>query len=103
MLRRWNSQTPLYGVLVEHECPRCAREVELPLGALCPACVKDVERRARKIGHVVAAVTTVMLGVYVLLRVPEDPTARLVAALGVAAWYVLTGIVVRRTVREMLK
>ena len=103
MLRRWNSQTPLYGVLVEHRCPRCSREVELPLGALCANCIKGIERRARNIARIVAGVTTLMLAVYVLVRVPADPTARLVGGLGVAAWYILSGVVVRRTLREALK
>ncbi len=77
--------------------------MELPLGAICPGCSKEIERRARKISHLVAGVTTLVLAVYVLLRMPADPTARLVGGIGVAAWYVLTGIVVRRTLRETLK
>ncbi len=43
------------------------------------------------------------LGVYVLLRVPEDPTARIVSGVSVALWYILTNLVVRRILREFLR
>ena len=39
--------------LVEHECPRCHRAVELPLGELCGTCRGEIERRAVKLGNLV--------------------------------------------------
>jgi len=103
MLRPGNSRTPSFGGLVEHECPRCGREVELPFGALCPFCVREVEGRARRLARRVALVTTAMLGAYILWRMPPDPTARLVAAAAVVAWYVLTRVIVSRTAREFFR
>jgi hypothetical protein len=88
--------------LREHECPRCHRPVELPLGALCPECRRDIERRARRLGRLVAASTTALLAVYVLFRLPPDPRGRLVSAMAIGIWYVLTDMVVRRAAREML-
>ncbi len=101
MLRRWDSRTPLYGVLTEHECPRCRQPVELPLGEICGACRTSIERRAGRIGRLVALISTVGLAIYVLL--PEERTARLVGAMSIGIWYLLTYLVVKRILREYLK
>jgi hypothetical protein len=45
-------------------------------------------------------VTTLALAVYIGIRVPADPTARLVGGAAVAVWYLLTNLVVRRLLRE---
>lgn len=103
MLRPENSPTPSFGGLVEHECPRCGREVELPFGARCRACVREVDARARRLARRVALVTTALLGAYILWRMPPDPTARLVGAVAVVAWYILTRLIVTRTLREFLR
>jgi len=103
MLRPLSPQAPLPGMLVEHECPRCGREVELPLGEICSHCEREIETRARRIGRMVALTTTVALAAYVYLRMPEDATARLVGGASVLAWYILTGLVTRRILREALR
>ncbi len=71
MLRRWSSQTPLVAGLVEHECPRCHRPVELPLGQLCKTCLTTIDKRARIVGMV-----------------------------GVLIWYVLSNVIVRRVMGQ---
>ena len=98
-----SSQTPLLGALVEHECPRCGREVELPLGELCSECRSGIERRARLISRWVALTTTVILIVYLYLRMPNDLTARWVGVSAAIAWYVIVGLVTKRILREALK
>ena len=98
-----SSQRPLSGILVEHECPRCGREVELPFGNICSHCRGEIEIRARKIGRIVALSATVVLAVYIFLRMPPDPTARMVGGTSILAWYILTGLVTRRILREVLK
>ncbi len=98
-----SSQRPLSGILIEHECPRCGREVELPFGEICSHCTREIEVRARKVGRIVALSTTIALAVYILLRMPDHPTARMVGGASILAWYVLTGLVTRRVLREMLK
>lgn len=103
MLRLGNSRTPSFGGLLEHECPRCGREVELPFGALCHACVQEIDARARRLGRRVALVTTAALGAWILWRMPPDPTARLVGAAAVLAWYILTRTIVTRTARQFLR
>lgn len=103
MLRPRNLHRPSFGGLVEHECPRCGREVELPFGALCAACVREIERRARRLGRRVALGTTLVLGLYIVWRMPPDPTARLVGATAVVIWYVVTRLIVVRVAREFLR
>jgi hypothetical protein len=102
MLRRRFSETPLVAGLVEHQCPRCHRPVELPFGTVCGPCRQEVERRARRLGHLVALITTVALAVYVVLRLPPDPRARMMSGLAVAVWYVLVKLVVERSAKELL-
>jgi hypothetical protein len=77
--------------------------VELPLGEICGACRQSIERRAGRIGRLVALISTVGLAIYVLLRMPEDRTARLVGAMSIGIWYLLTYLVVKRILREYLK
>jgi len=92
----------LFGGLREQECPRCRRPVDLPLGEICAVCQRDIQRHAAKIARTVALLSTIVVGAYVLLRVPADPTARLVSGAAVAIWYLLTNLVVRRILREFL-
>ncbi len=102
MLRPRLSQTPLVAGLVEHECPRCRRAVELPFGALCPSCRSQIQRRAGRLAHLVAGVTTAALAIYAMIRMPADPKARLMTGLAVAVWYVLVRLTVQRAARELL-
>jgi hypothetical protein len=102
MLRRRLSQTPLVAGLVEHECPRCHRPVELPFGILCSACRAGIERRASRLAAWAAGLSTLALAIYALVRMPGDPRARLMSGLAVAVWYVLVRQVVVRAARELL-
>ncbi len=103
MLRRFSSRTPSFGVFVEHECPRCHREVELPLGEICRECNRALDRKAGRVGRWVAAMSTLAMALYVWLRVADDPTAKMVGIMGIVAWYVLTYLVTKRVVREYLR
>lgn len=94
---------PSFGDLIEHECPRCHREVTLPFGELCPACRNELDRRARGIARWVALGTTVAVAIYVILRVPAQPTPRLVGAMAVLIWYVLSRRIAFRVAREWLR
>ncbi len=93
----------MFGDLRERECPRCHQPVDLPLGEICPTCQRAIQRRASRIARAVALLSTAAVGLYVLLRVPPDPTARLVSGAAVAIWYLLTNLVVRRVLREFLR
>ncbi len=103
MLRNLSSRPPLSGILVEHECPRCGAEVELPLGELCSECWQGIELRAKKISRIVAITSTLGWAAYVYVRMPDNSTARLVGLSSVVAWYIITGLVTKRIMREVIK
>ena len=103
MLRRWNTPTPSLGVWVERECPRCHRSVELPVGQICAECRREIARRAARLGRRVALGTTAPMALYVWLRMPNLPIARVVGVIGVAAWYVLSYLVVKRIAEQYLQ
>jgi hypothetical protein len=100
MLRRTSSLSPSFGGLRERECPRCHREVDLPLGTLCDACRLEIERRARRVARWVSLLTTAAFGVYAMLALPYDRTARLVGAAATVTWYVVVRRGARRGARE---
>lgn len=95
--------SPLLGTVLGHECPRCHKAVQLPLGELCRDCRDAVEMRARKISRYVALGTTIPFAAYVYFRLPDDSTLRLVGISTVAAWYIITGLVTKRILLEVLK
>ena len=91
-----------HGGLVEHECPRCHRAVELPLGMLCRSCRDEIDRKAIRWGNRAGLAVTALLAVWIyFFRHPADPAARLVSGMSVAITFVLVNIVVRRATREM--
>jgi hypothetical protein len=100
MLRRRNLARPLAAVLIEHECPRCHCEVELPLGELCGACRNQIERRAAKTARLVAGVSTLAVALYVFIPPPPGEQGRVVGAVGVVVWYVLISLIVRRMMQN---
>lgn len=61
-----------------------------------------MEARARRLARWVSGVSTVLLVLYLLARLPSDSQGRLVVAMGVAVWYLLSNLVVRRAARELL-
>ena len=48
-------------------------------------------------------VSTAAVGLYVMWRVPPDPTARAVSGASVAVWYLLTYMIAKRIAREALR
>lgn len=103
MMRYLRQGPPLPGLLMGHECHRCGREVELPLGEICSECRAEIESRAKRVSRTAALVTTLGLAVYLYFRMPDDQTARLVGLSSVIAWYIIIGLVIKRITREILK
>lgn len=69
---------------------------------------EDAGRRASRAARWVAFGTTLVVGVYVALRLRSVPpvwraTSRMISALAVVAWYVLTYRIVKRVALEWLK
>jgi hypothetical protein len=65
--------------------------------------MRSLTRRATKIARLVAIGTTVPLAVYVALSLPVERTARLVGAVSVLLWYVLTFSIAKRVTLEWIK
>jgi hypothetical protein len=70
---------------------------------MCPGCHRRLARRAAWIGRWVALATTVPLAVYVTVTLPSRGEARLVGAVAVVIWYVLTSLVARRIAWEWMQ
>jgi hypothetical protein len=62
-----------------------------------------VQRKASRIGRLVAIGTTLPMAVYVTLNFPAVRTARMVGAALVVLWYVLTFTIAKRVALEWLK
>lgn len=90
----------MYGGFRETECPRCAREVDLPLGMLCRVCLAAVDRRARRVARWVSLGTTAVFALYVMARLPVERTARLVGAGAIGVWFVASRVLALRVARQ---
>jgi hypothetical protein len=103
MLRRTTSLTPSFGGLRERECPRCHREVDLPLGELCAACTGEIRTRAARMARWVSLATTLAFAVYVMAVLPPDRIPRLVGAAATVTWFLVTRRITERVVAEWLR
>lgn len=103
MLRRTSTLTPSFGGLRERECPRCHRAVDLPLGALCDACRRELDVHAGRVARWVSLLTTLAFGVYATVVLPPHQTARLVGAAGTVVWYLVARRVAFQVARTWLE
>ena len=95
---------PSLGGSPEVPCVKCGKRVpRIAWGDLCPECRWEREARAKKLSSRAALATTVLMGLYVMLRVPADPTARLTSVLAVLATYVIVRRIVGRLAMEFMK
>jgi len=62
-----------------------------------------VDRKAARIGRLVAMGTTLPLALYVTWSLPATQNARIVGAGSVLLWYVLTSLIAKRIALEWLK
>jgi hypothetical protein len=94
---------PLPSGLPEVPCAKCGRRVPgLAWTALCPECRWEREARARRLSRRIALAATAVMGLYVLLRLPADPTARFYAGVAVVATYLIVGRIATRLAMEFL-
>jgi hypothetical protein len=95
---------PSLGGSPEVPCAKCGKRVpRIAWGDLCPDCRWEREGRAKKISSRAALAATLLMGLYVMLRVPADPTARLTSVLAVLATYVIVRRIAGRLAMEFLK
>ena len=105
MLQPPNSPAPWSsGLGPKHPCAKCGTDTPgIAIGGLCGDCTRQLNRRASRIGRLVAIGTTIPLAVYVAMALPVERTARLVGAACVLLWYVLTFRIAKRVTLEFLK
>ncbi|HET8624140.1 MAG TPA: hypothetical protein VFM14_11295 [Gemmatimonadales bacterium] len=95
---------PSLGGSPEVPCAKCGKRVRgIGWGDLCPECRWEREGRAKKISSRAALAATILMGLYVMFRVPEDPTARLTSVLAVLATYVIVRRIAGRLAMEFMK
>jgi len=95
---------PSLGGSPEVPCAKCGKRVaRIGWGDLCPECRLEREARAKKISSRAALAATILMGLYVMLRVPADPTARLTSVLAVLATYVIVRRIAGRLAMEFMK
>jgi hypothetical protein len=105
VLLRPSSPAPwLSGLGPSHPCAKCGTDTPgIAIGGLCANCTRLLERRASRIGRLVAIGTTIPLAVYVAMTLPVERTARIVGAVSVLLWYVLTFLIAKRVTLEWIK
>ncbi len=90
--------------LPEVPCANCGRRIAgLPWGELCPECLAERKRRASRLAGRISLAATLLMAVYVALRVPADPMARLYSAIAVLATYIIVRRIATRVAMEYLK
>jgi hypothetical protein len=94
---------PLPSGLPEVPCAKCGRRVPgLAWTALCPECRWEREARARRLSSRIALAATALMGLYLAIRLPPDPSARLYGAVGVLATYLIVRRIAGRLAMEFL-
>jgi hypothetical protein len=94
---------PSLSGLPEVPCAKCGRRVPgLAWTALCPECRWEREARARRLSRRIALAATTVMGLYVVLRLPPDPTTRIYAGVAVVATYLIVRRISTRLAMEFL-
>jgi hypothetical protein len=107
VLRPWSSPG-LWPGGSSHPCARCGDPTAgLAPGDLCPRCRQLVTRKANRWGRIAAGATTLIVAGYLMVALGRvapawQTTARIVAAVATAAWYILTFRIVQRIALEWL-
>jgi hypothetical protein len=92
------------GGLPEVPCARCERRVVgLAWGELCPQCHAERSKRASRIANRISLAATLLMGLYVAIRMPRDPMARVYGAIAVLATYIIVRRIVSRVAMEAMK
>lgn len=87
----------------EVPCARCGTRVAgLAWGGRCPACEAERAGRANRLARRISLPATLLVALYVMLRVPPLPLARVYGVIAVLVTYIVVGKVVRRVAMDML-
>jgi len=98
---------PSLSGLPEIPCPKCGRkDASAVLGDVCVFCRDEIQGRANKIARRGALVATVLMAVYVWVRIPRGGVSALPQIYGViavAATYIIMYRIISRVAFEALK
>jgi hypothetical protein len=95
---------PSLSGLPEVPCVRCGRRIRgLSWGELCPECLAARKARARKVANRISLAATVLMAIYVIVRVPAESMARLYGAIAVLATYIIVRRIAMAIGMEYLK
>jgi hypothetical protein len=87
----------------EVPCARCERRVPgLQWGELCPGCLAERRRRASRLSRRISLPATLLVALYVMLRMPPYPLSRIYGAIAVLATYIVLRRIVTRMATELL-
>jgi hypothetical protein len=75
----------------------------LQWGDLCPVCHAERSTRASRLANRISLAATALTAAYVVLRMPNDSTARFYGAVAVVATYIIVRRIVSRIAMEALK
>lgn len=89
--------------LPEVPCLRCEARVRgLGWGELCSECHRERSRRASRLSQRISLPVALLMALWVFLRVPDDPTARVYGGIAVLATYVIARRIVHVLAMEYL-
>jgi hypothetical protein len=71
-------------------------------GELCPACRTERTRRANRLARRISLPATLLVGLYVVFRMPNYPLARVYGVIAILVTYIAVRKVVERVAIEML-
>ena len=93
----------LSGLQPEVPCAQCGTTVAgLPWGELCPDCRAARLRRASRLSSRISLPATLLVGLYVVYKMPPAPLARVYGVIAVVATYIILRRVVTRLAMELL-
>jgi hypothetical protein len=75
---------------------------DLGWGELCPACRAERTRRANRLASRISLPATLLVGLYVAIRMPLYPLARIYGVIAVLVTYIVVRKVVQRVAIELL-
>ena len=94
---------PLPSGLPEVPCVKCERRVRgLGWGELCPDCLGERKRRARRLANRISLAAMALMAAYVAIRVTAAPMARLYGGIAVLATYIIVRRIATQVAMEYL-
>ncbi len=88
----------------EVPCARCgARVAGLSWGEACLECRNRRAARASRLARRISLPATLLVALYVILRVPPLPLARIYGVIAVLVTYIVVGKVVYRVALELIQ